>query len=54
MGKRGTLIYCRWESQRDRDHWEDQNVGEDNIRGIILKYTLLRTKHDMKVFVDVN
>jgi hypothetical protein len=27
MGRRGTLIdYC-WESQRERDHYEDQDVG---------------------------
>jgi hypothetical protein len=27
MGRRGTLIDYWWESQRERDHYEDQDVG---------------------------
>jgi hypothetical protein len=27
MGRRGTLIDYWLESQRERDHWEDQDVG---------------------------
>jgi hypothetical protein len=28
MGRRGTRIDYWWESQRERDHQEDQDVGE--------------------------
>jgi hypothetical protein len=27
MGGRGTHIGCWWENQRERGHWEDQDVG---------------------------
>jgi hypothetical protein len=37
MGRRGTRIDYWWESQRDRDHWEDQDVGRWIILGWILE-----------------
>jgi hypothetical protein len=36
MGRRGTHIGCWWESQREGDHWEDQDVGGWIILGWIL------------------
>jgi hypothetical protein len=36
-GGRGTHIDYWWESQRERDHWEDQNVGGWIILGCILE-----------------
>jgi hypothetical protein len=27
MGRRGTFIGYRWESHRERDHYENKNVG---------------------------
>jgi hypothetical protein len=36
MGRRGTHIGCWWESQRERGHQEDQNVGGWIILGWIL------------------
>jgi hypothetical protein len=38
MGRRGTHIRYWWESQKERDHGEDQYVG----RWIILKWILER------------
>jgi hypothetical protein len=37
MGRRGTLIDYWWESQRERDHLEDQDVGGCIILGWILE-----------------
>jgi hypothetical protein len=37
MGRRGTLIDYWWESQRERDHYEDQDVGGSIILGWILE-----------------
>jgi hypothetical protein len=37
MGRRATRIDYWWESQRESDHWEDQNVGERIILGWILE-----------------
>jgi hypothetical protein len=37
MGRRGTLIDCWWESQRERDHKEDQDVCGWVILGWILE-----------------
>jgi hypothetical protein len=36
--RRGMHIGCRWESQKERDHWEDQDLG----RWTILKWILER------------
>jgi hypothetical protein len=33
MGRRGMHIGYWWESQKERDHWEDQNVGGCTILG---------------------
>jgi hypothetical protein len=38
MGRRGLHIGCWWESQRERDHWKDQDVSGWTI----LKYILER------------
>jgi hypothetical protein len=27
MGEKIMLIGCCWESQKERDHWEDEDVG---------------------------
>jgi hypothetical protein len=35
--RRGTLIDYRWESQRERDHWEDQDIGGWILLGWILE-----------------
>jgi hypothetical protein len=33
MGEKRIAYRLLWESQRERDHWEDQDVGDvDNIR----------------------
>jgi hypothetical protein len=37
MGRRGTLIVYWWESQRERDHKEDQDLGGWIILGWILE-----------------
>jgi hypothetical protein len=37
MERRGTLIDYWWESQRERDYWEDQDVGGWIILGWILE-----------------
>jgi hypothetical protein len=37
MGRRGTCIGYWWESQRERDHQEDQDVGGWIILGWILE-----------------
>jgi hypothetical protein len=39
MGRRGMHVgYC-WESQKEREHWEDQDVGEWTIlRWILERY----------------
>jgi hypothetical protein len=37
MGRRGMLIDYWWESQRERDHWEDQDVGKWIILRLILE-----------------
>jgi hypothetical protein len=31
MGRRGMHIGYWWESQKERDHWEDQDVGGRTI-----------------------
>jgi hypothetical protein len=36
-GRRGTLTGYWWESQKERDHWEDQDIGGWIILGRILK-----------------
>jgi hypothetical protein len=36
-GRRGTLMDYWWESQRERDHYEDQDVGGWIILGWILE-----------------
>jgi hypothetical protein len=38
MGRRGMHIKYWWENQKERDHWEDQNIGA----WIILKRILQR------------
>jgi hypothetical protein len=38
MGRRGTHIGYWWESQKERDHWEDQDVDGWTI----LKWILMR------------
>jgi hypothetical protein len=35
-GRRGMPIGYWWESQKERDHWEDQDVGEWTILKWIL------------------
>jgi hypothetical protein len=37
MGKRGMHIGHWWESQKGRDHWEDQGVGGRTILKLILE-----------------
>jgi hypothetical protein len=37
MGRRGTFIEYWWESQRERDHYEDQEVGGWIILGWMLE-----------------
>jgi hypothetical protein len=37
MGGRGTHVGCWWESQRERDRYEDQDIGECVISGWILE-----------------
>jgi hypothetical protein len=37
MGRRGMLRRYRWESQKERDHWEDQDVGGWTILKWILE-----------------
>jgi hypothetical protein len=36
MGRRITHICCWWESQKERDHWEDEDIGG----WIILRWVL--------------
>jgi hypothetical protein len=36
-GRRGTHIDYWWENQKERDHWEDQDVGGWIILGWILE-----------------
>jgi hypothetical protein len=37
MGRRGIHIAYWWESQKERDHWEDQDVGVWTILKWILE-----------------
>jgi hypothetical protein len=37
VGKRGLLIGFWWENQKERDHWEDLDVGERIILECILE-----------------
>jgi hypothetical protein len=37
MGRRGMHIGYWWESQKERDHWEDQDVGGWTILNWILE-----------------
>jgi hypothetical protein len=37
MGRRGMHIAYWWESQKERDHWEDQDAGEWTILKWILE-----------------
>jgi hypothetical protein len=37
MGRRGLHIICWWESQKERDHWEDEDVGGWTILKCILE-----------------
>jgi hypothetical protein len=37
MGRRGMSIGYWWESQRERDHYEDQDIGGLIISGWILE-----------------
>jgi hypothetical protein len=37
MGRRGMHIGYWWQSQKERDHWEDQDVGEWTILEWILR-----------------
>jgi hypothetical protein len=37
MGRRGIHINYWWESQKERDHWEDQNIGGWTILKCILE-----------------
>jgi hypothetical protein len=39
IGRRGMHVGFLWESQKERDHWEDEDVGEC----IILKWILERS-----------
>jgi hypothetical protein len=47
MGRRGMYTGYWWESQKERDHWEDQDVGG----WVILKWILERK--DEAVWTDV-
>jgi hypothetical protein len=40
MGRRGMPIGCWWENLKERDHWEDQDVGG----WAILKWILQRDR----------
>jgi hypothetical protein len=37
MGRRGMHIGCLWEVHKERDHWEDQDVGGWTILKWILE-----------------
>jgi hypothetical protein len=37
MGRRGRHIEYWWESQKERDHWEDQDIGGKTILKWILE-----------------
>jgi hypothetical protein len=37
MGRRGMHVRYWWESQKERDHWEDQDVGGWTILKLILE-----------------
>jgi hypothetical protein len=37
MGRRGMHIGCSWESQKERDHWADQDLGAWTILKWILR-----------------
>jgi hypothetical protein len=37
MGRRAMYVGCCWESQKERDHWEDQDVGRWTISKWILE-----------------
>jgi hypothetical protein len=37
MGRRGMHVGYWWERQKERDHWEDQDVGGWTILKLIIK-----------------
>jgi hypothetical protein len=47
MGRRGLHVGSWWESQKERDHWEDQDVGGWTI----LKWILER--HNWMMWIEL-